>query len=41
MFTSPIWTGILGALLLGEPYALFEFSCAIFGFMGMLLIIKP
>ena len=41
MFTSPIWTGILGALILGEKYALYEFSCALFGFMGMILIVKP
>jgi drug/metabolite transporter (DMT)-like permease len=40
-FLSPLLTGILATLLLGEPYAPVEALAAILSLGGVLLIAKP
>ncbi len=41
LFTSSVWTGIMGSIILKEKYTIIEFSCAIFGLIGTILITKP
>lgn len=38
---GPIWVGIMGYVILGEPYRVREAICAAFGFIGLILIVKP
>lgn len=40
-FTGPLWVGILGALILKEPYYFKEFICAMLSLIGVLFIVKP
>ena len=41
MYLNPIFTTVLAALVLSEPFYLFEGSCVISCFIGALFVIKP
>ncbi|KAI7852845.1 hypothetical protein BDC45DRAFT_484829 [Circinella umbellata] len=41
MYLNPIFTTILAALVLSEPFYLFEGICVISSFTGALLVVKP
>ncbi len=40
-FTVPIWTAILAALFLGEPFTRWRVAAVALGFIGILLILRP
>ena len=40
-FTVPIWTAIMAALFLGEPFTRWRFVAVALGFVGILLILQP
>jgi drug/metabolite transporter (DMT)-like permease len=41
IYCSPIWTGILGAIIYKEKFGIIEIMTSIFGVLGMIFIFKP
>lgn len=40
-FTVPIWTAILAAIFLGEPFTRWRVAGVLLGFLGILIIVRP
>lgn len=40
-FTVPIWTAIMAALFLGEPFTRWRMIAIVMGFVGILIIVRP
>jgi drug/metabolite transporter (DMT)-like permease len=40
-FTVPIWTAIMAALFLGEPFTRYRMISVALGFIGILVIVRP
>lgn len=41
MYTSPIFTGIIGIIILKEKFTKYEILCSLLGLLGIFLILKP